>query len=139
MAVERNIAAVAGACQTLPGTMTRFTRCQWAHASHVPNEQVINEDYNDFVSLSTKLVNVDGSLQRMQAPLLELQVMHCCSLTAQGCEQLGCYGSRRLVAVHAGAARAAGAALCTAVVWACHCWLGSSVVQHPPKPLLKPA
>lgn len=38
------------------------------------HEQVINEDYNDFVSLSTKLVNVDGSLQRMQAPLLELQV-----------------------------------------------------------------
>ena len=35
--------------------------------------QVINEDYQDFVSLSTKLVNVDGSLQRMQAPLLELQ------------------------------------------------------------------
>lgn len=34
---------------------------------------MINEDYNDFVSLSTKLVNVDSSLQRMQAPLLELQ------------------------------------------------------------------
>ena len=36
--------------------------------------QVINDDYNDFVSLSTKLVNVDGALARMQAPLLELQV-----------------------------------------------------------------
>ncbi len=35
---------------------------------------MINEDYNDFVSLSTKLVNVDGALARMQAPLLELQV-----------------------------------------------------------------
>ena len=35
--------------------------------------QVINEDYNDFVSLSTKLVNVDGALARMQAPLQELQ------------------------------------------------------------------
>ncbi|KAL4443325.1 hypothetical protein ABPG75_011062 [Micractinium tetrahymenae] len=35
--------------------------------------EVVNEDYNDFVSLSTKLVNVDGSLARMQRPLLELQ------------------------------------------------------------------
>lgn len=37
--------------------------------------QVINDDYQDFVSLSTKLVNVDGSLARMQGPLLELQVV----------------------------------------------------------------
>lgn len=36
--------------------------------------EVINEDYNDFVSLSTKLVNVDGAVLRMQAPLLDLQV-----------------------------------------------------------------
>lgn len=36
--------------------------------------EVINEDYADFVSLSTKLVNVDGAVLRMQAPLLELQV-----------------------------------------------------------------
>ncbi|EFN56656.1 hypothetical protein CHLNCDRAFT_57543 [Chlorella variabilis] len=35
--------------------------------------EVINDDYNDFVSLSTKLVNVDGALTRMQKPLLELQ------------------------------------------------------------------
>ncbi|KAL4420915.1 hypothetical protein ABPG77_001256 [Micractinium sp. CCAP 211/92] len=35
--------------------------------------EVVNEDYNDFVSLSTKLVNIDGSLARMQSPLLELQ------------------------------------------------------------------
>lgn len=34
---------------------------------------MINDDYTDFVSLSTKLVNVDGSLARMQRPLLELQ------------------------------------------------------------------
>lgn len=34
---------------------------------------MINDDYNDFVSLSTKLVNVDGALARMQGPLLELQ------------------------------------------------------------------
>lgn len=38
--------------------------------------QVINEDYNDFVSLSTKLVNVDAALNRMQRPLVELQVSH---------------------------------------------------------------
>ncbi|PRW51049.1 conserved oligomeric Golgi complex subunit 2 [Chlorella sorokiniana] len=46
-----------------------------AHLTALKNKlvEVINEDYNDFVSLSTKLVNVDGSLQRMQAPLLELQ------------------------------------------------------------------
>lgn len=36
--------------------------------------QVVNEDYNDFVSLSTKLVNVDGAVLRMQRPLLELKV-----------------------------------------------------------------
>ncbi|KAL4854271.1 Conserved oligomeric Golgi complex subunit 2 [Chlorella vulgaris] len=35
--------------------------------------EVINEDYNDFVSLSTKLVNVDAALNRMQRPLVELQ------------------------------------------------------------------
>lgn len=35
--------------------------------------EVINEDYNDFVSLSTKLVNIDGSVLRMQKPLLELK------------------------------------------------------------------
>ena len=45
---------------------------------------MINEDYNDFVSLSTKLVNVDGSLQRMQAPLLELQA-RCCALLGVVC------------------------------------------------------
>lgn len=34
--------------------------------------EVINEDYNDFVSLSTKLVNVDGAVLRMQKPLQEV-------------------------------------------------------------------
>ena len=34
--------------------------------------EVINEDYNDFVSLSTKLVNVDGAVLRMQRPLQEV-------------------------------------------------------------------
>ena len=36
--------------------------------------EVINEDYADFVSLSTKLVNVDGAVLRMQKPLQELRV-----------------------------------------------------------------
>lgn len=36
--------------------------------------EVINEDYNDFVSLSTKLVNVDGAVTQMQKPLLTLKV-----------------------------------------------------------------
>jgi len=35
--------------------------------------EVINEDYNDFVSLSTKLVDVDGAVLRMKRPLLELR------------------------------------------------------------------
>jgi hypothetical protein len=36
--------------------------------------EVINEDYADFVSLSSKLVNVDSSVLRMQRPLLDIQV-----------------------------------------------------------------
>lgn len=36
--------------------------------------EVINEDYDDFISLSTKLVNVDSAVLRMQKPLLEIQV-----------------------------------------------------------------
>ena len=36
--------------------------------------EVINEDYADFVSLSSKLVNVDSSVARMQRPLLDIQV-----------------------------------------------------------------
>ena len=35
--------------------------------------EVINDDYADFVSLSTKLVNVDGAVLRMQRPLTEVQ------------------------------------------------------------------
>ena len=38
--------------------------------------EVINEDYDDFVSLSTKLVNVDSAVLRMKKPLLEVQVPH---------------------------------------------------------------
>jgi COG (conserved oligomeric Golgi) complex component, COG2 len=36
--------------------------------------EVINEDYADFVSLSTQLVNVDGAVARMQRPLGDLKV-----------------------------------------------------------------
>jgi hypothetical protein len=36
--------------------------------------EVINEDYQDYVNLSAKLVNVDGAVLRMRKPLLELKV-----------------------------------------------------------------
>jgi hypothetical protein len=36
--------------------------------------EVINADFNDFVNLSTKLVSVDGAVQRMQQPLLDVKV-----------------------------------------------------------------
>ena len=40
--------------------------------------EVINEDYNDFVSLSTKLVDVEAAVAHFQAPLLDVQVPpHC--------------------------------------------------------------
>lgn len=39
--------------------------------------EVINEDYNDFVSLSTKLVDVDAAVDQFQAPLLDVQVQPC--------------------------------------------------------------
>jgi len=35
--------------------------------------EVINEDYADFVSLSGKLVNVDGAVLRMHRPLLDVK------------------------------------------------------------------
>ena len=35
---------------------------------------MINEDYNDFISLSTKLVNVDGAVMRMSRPVIKLKV-----------------------------------------------------------------
>eukprot|EP00891_Asterochloris_glomerata_P006879 jgi/Astpho2/6879/Aster-07878 len=35
--------------------------------------EVINEDYNDFISLSTKLVNVDGAVMRMSRPIIKLK------------------------------------------------------------------
>ncbi|KAL3155163.1 hypothetical protein ABBQ32_013104 [Trebouxia sp. C0010 RCD-2024] len=35
--------------------------------------EVINEDYNDFVSLSTKLVNVDGAVKQMRTPFVMLK------------------------------------------------------------------
>ena len=49
--------------------------------------EVINEDYNDFVSLSTKLVNVDGAVAQMQKPLLLLKasMQHACKLADTIC------------------------------------------------------
>jgi len=35
--------------------------------------EVVNQDYNDYVSLSTRLVNVDGAVLRMRKPLEDLQ------------------------------------------------------------------
>jgi hypothetical protein len=35
--------------------------------------EVINEDYSDYVSLSSRLVNVEGAVFRMRKPLLELK------------------------------------------------------------------
>lgn len=45
--------------------------------------EVINEDYADYVGLSGRLANVEGSVLRMRKPLLELRVRPClqhCSL-----------------------------------------------------------
>ena len=86
-------------CKQFTGTPPRLTTSPCSCASHhawlyfqVPLEtlssqlqkylivlkgklvEVINEDYNDFVSLSTKLVNVDGAVTQMQKPLLTLKV-----------------------------------------------------------------
>lgn len=36
--------------------------------------EVINEDYADYVSLSSRLANVDGAVLRMRKPLVELRV-----------------------------------------------------------------
>jgi hypothetical protein len=35
--------------------------------------EVVNDDYDEFVSLSTKLVDVDGAVAKLQAPLLEIK------------------------------------------------------------------
>lgn len=35
--------------------------------------EVVNADYDEFVSLSTKLVDVDGAVAKLQAPLLEIK------------------------------------------------------------------
>ena len=38
--------------------------------------EVINDDYGDYVSLSSRLVNVDGFVVRLRKPLVELKVQH---------------------------------------------------------------
>ncbi|KAK9863414.1 hypothetical protein WJX84_010713 [Apatococcus fuscideae] len=35
--------------------------------------EVINQDYNDFISLSSKLINVDGAVMRMRMSLLTVK------------------------------------------------------------------
>ena len=36
--------------------------------------EVINEHYADFVSLSSRLINIDTAVLRMQRPLLDIKV-----------------------------------------------------------------
>lgn len=36
--------------------------------------EVVNQDYSDYVSLSTRLVNVDGAVLRMRRPLKDISV-----------------------------------------------------------------
>ncbi|XP_058103293.1 conserved oligomeric Golgi complex subunit 2 [Magnolia sinica] len=47
----------------------------WAHLSSLNHELVdlINRDYADFVSLSTKLIDIDGAVVRMRSPLSDLR------------------------------------------------------------------
>lgn len=35
--------------------------------------EVVNDDYDEFVSLSTKLVDVDGAVFKLQSPLLDIK------------------------------------------------------------------
>ena len=56
---------------------------------------VINEDYGEYANLSTRMVNLEGAVVRMQKPLTELQVrapprpqrlsglLQCCTQAAQ--------------------------------------------------------
>lgn len=50
------------------------THSQNTHQTHQQLVEVINEDYADYVSLSTRLVNVDGAVVRMRRPLLDIKV-----------------------------------------------------------------
>ena len=52
--------------------------------------EVINEDYADFVSLSSKLVNVDSSVARMQRPLLDIQVLQRTQVRCPLCNMCSC-------------------------------------------------
>jgi conserved oligomeric Golgi complex subunit 2 len=45
--------------------------------AHLPSLQlvaVINEDYGEYANLSTRMVNLEGAVVRMQKPLTDLQV-----------------------------------------------------------------
>jgi len=67
--------------------------------------EVINADYSDYVSLSTKLVNVDGAVVRMRKPLNELRVsVHACALVCMYVLAKPCIGKHTFIRdVHAGA------------------------------------
>ena len=49
---------------------------------HLQLVEVINEDYGEYVSLSSRLVNVEGFVLRMRKPLVELKV--CCGRSGKG-------------------------------------------------------
>eukprot|EP00879_Flechtneria_rotunda_P033586 GHRR01037215.1.p2 GENE.GHRR01037215.1~~GHRR01037215.1.p2 ORF type:complete len:125 (+),score=32.82 GHRR01037215.1:412-786(+) len=56
-----------------------------AYLVHLKNKLVeaINEDYSDYVGLSSKLTGLVGAVLRMRQPLLEIQVRLGCKLTKQ--------------------------------------------------------
>ena len=46
------------------------------HITGMQLVEVINDDYGDYVSLSSRLVNVDGFVVRLRKPLVELKVQN---------------------------------------------------------------
>ena len=63
--------------------------------------EVINEHYADFVSLSSRLVNVDTAVLRMQKPLLEIRVcLHFKLQLRSTCKHRGAAKGLRLTVVN---------------------------------------
>ena len=52
----------------------KLATTSWSQSLCLQLFEVINQDYNDFVDLSTKLVNVEAAVLQFQAPLEEVQV-----------------------------------------------------------------
>ena len=47
--------------------------------------EVLNEDYGEYVSLSSRLANVDGAVVRMRQPLMDTQVGGASDAESQSC------------------------------------------------------